>query len=940
MPAYLALVGLAAPSLLVLTWWVHRPGLAELPGLLVLLALGAASARLRDVEGEAQIDLSFTAAILLAAIPMSGPFGAAILGALIPLLDVRPVPTVARLFNSAMTCLVGGLSGLSYLAFGGWVPVPAGADGRELLMHVAVPLVGADIVLCLINAALVGVMIWLHEEPGWRLLLEPFLATLPVYLGYALTAFLFVVLWEQVGLGALAAAFIVAPLLLARWAYVQYIAESRSRQRIIDALAAAGHSPAGAERRARRIEAILRIFEPGLELSRRAANAVRYGALLHDIGMVAIPRETDRRQAGELTAADLRILRSHPVTGQQVLHDIGFLRDAAAAVRHHHERWDGTGYPDGLAGPAIPLPARVLAIVDAFEARAWRDSGPTRPVQWQAALDELRRRSGSDFDPALVQTFERLITDSPDGSLDVPDRADPQAQEPATAPLRARRGAGKRLRHADPLVGDAIALAQQRGILPPAGRHADQAPPAPTRVPAAISGRWLFAWLGLLFLGVLFVESDRAAFPAPEHATLIIFFATLVLTERFRIQLLWRLPTAPTAAAAGIAFAMTTGLPDHDALGIATWQIVGVVVAAQLLDWFTARRHGSPTERREAAADAVIRTGSVTIVSVLVRDVPWPGGPLAQQLLGWPQWLQAILLTIIVCLVLLAESPARVWARSRGERLAWARETTAEISVGAGLGIAIAATAVVLAMAERVLGLAAIPLLLVPLSVSQLAFGRYLQTRHTYRQIVRALSRLPELAGRVPAGHAEAVAAVAVGIGVRLGLRERELAALESAAMLHDTGQLGLTRPLPRGATVLAAPSDQEHIARQGARIVDYTGTFSDVADIVRHQAVPYHRVIGARIGLPLGARIVKVANAYVDYLGEEARDPAQAIERLYLGLGHEFDPRVVRACEALMLEGEQAWGSPAAVPSADRVLRGSRLSAGIPVRPTQVRTP
>ncbi len=193
------------------------------------------------------------------------------------------------------------------------------------------------------------------------------------------------------------------------------------------------------------------------------------------------------------------------------------------------------------------------------------------------------------------------------------------------------------------------------------------------------------------------------------------------------------------------------------------------------------------------------------------------------------------------------------------------------------------------------------PLLILPLAITQLAVRRYALTQLAYLQSVRALSRLPEIAGVVRAGHAERVASVAVALGRELHMREGEVRELEFAALLHDIGQVTLRRPIPFGATVLAAPADQDRIAEAGAGILEHSGTLDAVVEVVRYQAVPYHQVMGKRGWSQLASRVVKVANAYDDYL---ASDPdahvADAVERLYLGLGHEFDPRVVRALESL----------------------------------------
>ncbi len=124
------------------------------------------------------------------------------------------------------------------------------------------------------------------------------------------------------------------------------------------------------------------------------------GGWVHDVGKVAIP---DRilGKPGSLDDGEWAIMRTHPVVGEEIVARVGALRDAAAAVRHHHERFDGTGYPDRLAGGAIPIEARIVAAADAYTAMTnARVYSPARtPLE---AADELRAGSGSHFDPAVV----------------------------------------------------------------------------------------------------------------------------------------------------------------------------------------------------------------------------------------------------------------------------------------------------------------------------------------------------------------------------------------------------------------------------------------------------------------------------------------------------------------------------------------------------------
>jgi len=103
-------------------------------------------------------------------------------------------------------------------------------------------------------------------------------------------------------------------------------------------------------------------------------------------------------------------MRTHPGLGRQLLERIPFLRDAIPVVYHHHERWDGTGYPEGLAGSAIPLAARIFAVADAFDALTV-DRPYSTAVSMAAARERIREASGTHFDPEVVATFLALPID-------------------------------------------------------------------------------------------------------------------------------------------------------------------------------------------------------------------------------------------------------------------------------------------------------------------------------------------------------------------------------------------------------------------------------------------------------------------------------------------------------------------------------------------------
>ena len=144
--------------------------------------------------------------------------------------------------------------------------------------------------------------------------------------------------------------------------------------------------------------------EYGLDSSRM--KALEFGSLLHDIGKIGVPDSILRKPA-KLTDDEWVLMRQHPVHGQQILRGIEFLEGAARVVAQHHEQWDGSGYPLGLAAEDIDLCARIFSVADAFDAitsdRVYRKGKP-----YQAAAQELDDWAGKQFDPKVVEAFHRV----------------------------------------------------------------------------------------------------------------------------------------------------------------------------------------------------------------------------------------------------------------------------------------------------------------------------------------------------------------------------------------------------------------------------------------------------------------------------------------------------------------------------------------------------
>jgi putative nucleotidyltransferase with HDIG domain len=134
---------------------------------------------------------------------------------------------------------------------------------------------------------------------------------------------------------------------------------------------------------------------------------LRFGCILHDIGKIGI--EEGALDARDASDAEQVFYRMHPLIGRGILQPVGFLQDSLPIVVHHHERWDGHGFPEGLAGEAIPLHARICAIVDAYERLRNPQRPGAPPRSPNAAVEEVLAGAGTRFDPALVAQFRKLM---------------------------------------------------------------------------------------------------------------------------------------------------------------------------------------------------------------------------------------------------------------------------------------------------------------------------------------------------------------------------------------------------------------------------------------------------------------------------------------------------------------------------------------------------
>lgn len=156
----------------------------------------------------------------------------------------------------------------------------------------------------------------------------------------------------------------------------------------------------------RRVARYARLIAGAMSLPETEVNEVGEAALLHDLGKIGVPDRILTKPA-HLTREEFSEVQKHSAAGADILHSIPLLRRHAMAVRHHHERFNGSGYPDGLRGADIPLAARIIAIADAFDAltsnRSYRNG-----IKAPQALGEIAKVAGSHFDPEIVAVIRQI----------------------------------------------------------------------------------------------------------------------------------------------------------------------------------------------------------------------------------------------------------------------------------------------------------------------------------------------------------------------------------------------------------------------------------------------------------------------------------------------------------------------------------------------------
>jgi putative two-component system response regulator len=186
------------------------------------------------------------------------------------------------------------------------------------------------------------------------------------------------------------------------------MAEMESAQGVVAALANAVEAKDSlTEHHCQRLAGLAHLLATAAGLDPVSIKGVVFGALLHDIGKIGVS-DVILKKAGALTDDEWIEMRRHPIIGEQICRPLASSREFAPIVRHHHERWDGLGYPDRLRGNEIPVGARIVGLVDAFDAitheRPYREGQTT-----EDAIAEIEAEAGRQFDPELVERFTTVV---------------------------------------------------------------------------------------------------------------------------------------------------------------------------------------------------------------------------------------------------------------------------------------------------------------------------------------------------------------------------------------------------------------------------------------------------------------------------------------------------------------------------------------------------
>jgi len=304
------------------------------------------------------------------------------------------------LFNAAQYSLTAGISGIVYQQAGGVV-------GVQNIFRFIFPATICALTYCIINITLFILVVSFAKNVRiktiWRTSIKEMI---PSYIAEAPMGFLMAIVYVEVGIIGILLFFL--PLLLARRSFELYTKMRKVYLDTIRALAAAidakdpytkGHSE--------RVAEMSLVLAQELNLSDKDIENIEYTALLHDIGKIGIADNILGKNSS-LTNKEFDKIKEHTVMGAKIIEPVDFLKNSYKAIYHHHEKYNGKGYPDGLKSEDIPLSARIIAVADAYDAMG-SDRPYRKKLNHNKILRELKEQSGKQFDPEVVKVLISVL---------------------------------------------------------------------------------------------------------------------------------------------------------------------------------------------------------------------------------------------------------------------------------------------------------------------------------------------------------------------------------------------------------------------------------------------------------------------------------------------------------------------------------------------------
>lgn len=398
---YMGIIGLAS----VIVLWQSRLFLTHMTLAALVFAGAALLSSLVAIEMmRGQGAVSLVLPVILAVSVVLGPAAGAWMGT-VPTMNQRELTGKVKwpsvLFNRAQFALVGWAAGETFRLLGGH-------SGNLSLVGLSGPLIAAAVVAFVLNFGLSVIFVALRQERSlneitrvyYKWMLPSFFVMLPV--GYLMAAVYGVSgPWPEL--------IFLLPLIAVRtWMVLVKRVHDMYNHTIRVLLVGLDAKDPYTFGHSMRVGHYGAILARHMKLAEDVVEQVRHAGMLHDIGKMAIP-DNILNKRGRLGIGETFTIQRHPVLGSSMLTQVQVAGCARDWVLHHHERWDGTGYPDGLGGEEIPLETRIVSVVDAYDAMT-SDRPYRRAMSHEAALAEIAEEAGTQFDPLVVEQFLALCS--------------------------------------------------------------------------------------------------------------------------------------------------------------------------------------------------------------------------------------------------------------------------------------------------------------------------------------------------------------------------------------------------------------------------------------------------------------------------------------------------------------------------------------------------